>query len=234
MFSGIWDALKNIVSGGVESVKSLITTAWNAIKSLTSTIWNGIKTTLSGIWDGLKGTASNAFNAVKNVITNIWNNIKNITSNIWNGITGIVKSAINGIIGGANGMIRGVVSAVNSVINVLNNLNFTVPDWVPGIGGISYGFNIGNIGAPQIPYLESGAVIPPNQEFLAVLGDQKQGNNIEAPESLIRRIVREESGNSGGTYEFIAQLHGKVIFREVIEQAKIIRSQTGKNPFEMA
>lgn len=234
LFSGVWETLKNIVSGGVKSVKSLITTAWNAIKSLTSTIWNGIKTTLSGIWDGLKGTASNAFNAVKNVITNIWNNIKNIASNIWNEITGIVKSAINGIIGGANGMIRGVVSAVNSVINVLNNLNFTVPDWVPGIGGRSFGFNIGNIGAPQIPYLASGAVIPPNQEFLAVLGDQKQGNNIEAPESLIRRIVREETNGGKQRIEIPIYLGKKQIALAVVEGGKVIRSQTGKNPFELA
>ena len=48
---------------------------------------------------------------------------------------------------------------------------------------------------PQIPMLAQGAVIPPNREFMAVLGDQTHGKNLEAPEDLIRKIVREESGS---------------------------------------
>ena len=47
----------------------------------------------------------------------------------------------------------------------------------------------------SIPHLARGAVIPPNREFLAVLGDQRQGTNIEAPEGLIRQIIREEVGS---------------------------------------
>lgn len=59
---------------------------------------------------------------------------------------------------------------------------------------------------PSIPALARGAVIPPNSEFLAVLGDQKQGTNIEAPEGLIRRIVREEAGGLGGSKEITLRL----------------------------
>lgn len=54
-----------------------------------------------------------------------------------------------------------------------------------------------------IPALAHGAVIPPNAPFMAMLGDQRTGNNIEAPESLIRRIIREESG---GNQEMVALL----------------------------
>lgn len=50
----------------------------------------------------------------------------------------------------------------------------------------------------DVPQLATGAVIPPNKRFMAVLGDQKNGTNLEAPESLIRQIVREESGGGGG------------------------------------
>ena len=64
-----------------------------------------------------------------------------------------------------------------------------MPDWVPGIGGKKFGFSIDPI---SIPRLARGAVIPPNREFLAVLGDQKSGTNIEAPADLIRQIVAEE------------------------------------------
>lgn len=78
-----------------------------------------------------------------------------------------------------------------------------------------------------------GAVIPPNKEFMAVLGDQKSGNNIEAPESLIRRIVREESGNGkGSTYNVTAQVNRRTLFDLVLEEGKVRRTVTGRNPFE--
>lgn len=67
---------------------------------------------------------------------------------------------------------------------------------------------------PQIPRLATGAVIPPNREFMAVLGDQKHGTNIEAPEDLIRKIVREESGGSNSQLLqaiLVAIKEGKVI-----------------------
>jgi hypothetical protein len=48
----------------------------------------------------------------------------------------------------------------------------------------------------SIPHLAQGTVIPPNREFMAVLGDQRRGNNIETPEGLMRQVVREEAGAS--------------------------------------
>ena len=70
---------------------------------------------------------------------------------------------------------------------------------------------------------------------MAVLGDQKHGNNIEAPESLLRKIVREEAkGNQsgGGNYRFTANLNRRVIFDEIIEEAKLRQTVSGRNPFE--
>lgn len=68
---------------------------------------------------------------------------------------------------------------------------------------------------------------------MAVLGDQKSGNNIEAPESLIRRIVREESGNGkGSTYNVTAQVNRRTLFDLVLEEGKVRRTVTGRNPFE--
>lgn len=72
---------------------------------------------------------------------------------------------------------------------------------------------------------------------MAVLGDQKHGNNIEAPESLLRKIVRAEAkGNQsgGGNYRFTANLNRRVIFDEIIEEAKLRQTVSGRNLFEMA
>lgn len=147
-----------------------------------------------------------------------------------------IRNRINNIITFLNRMISGVTNGINSMISSLNALSFTVPDWVPLIGGNSFGFNIGYVGTPQIPYLATGAVIPPNAPFMAMLGDQKNGRNLEMPEKLLRQIVREESGNGNrsgnATYRFTGQINRRVLFDEFIEEAKLRQIQTGKKLLE--
>ena len=86
-------------------------------------------------------------------------------------------------------MLSGALSGINALINAVNKVSFTVPDWVPAIGGQSFGFNIPNIKPPQIPHLANGAVLPANKPFMAVVGDQKHGTNVEAPLSTIQEAV---------------------------------------------
>lgn len=165
-----------------------------------------------------------------------WNGIKNIFAGIWNAMAAAVKSPVNLIISFMNAMLRGFQRMQNGFASAMNHMNVRLPKWLQEFTGwSSVGFNIGYWSPNYIPYLAKGAVIPPNKEFMAVLGDQKNGNNIEAPESLIRQIVREESG--GGQKQRIeipVYLKGKQIYKAVVEEGKVVMSQTGMNPFEMA
>ena len=106
-----------------------------------------------------------------------------------NAIVGGAKGAVNGLIGLFEGMANGVIKCVNAIIRGLNKISFDVPSWVPSIGGKTFGFDIKPISEISIPRLAQGAVIPPNKEFMAVLGDQKHGTNIEAPLSTIQEAV---------------------------------------------
>ena len=135
-----------------------------------------------------------SINKIKESILKIFKEVKESVIGIWDGIVKGIKSAVNGIIGVINGMISGVAKGINSIIDLLNNLSFDIPDWVPEFGGKTFGFDIPKITPPKIPYLATGAVIPPNAPFMAMLGDQTNGRNLEAPEDLIRQIVREEAG----------------------------------------
>lgn len=103
--------------------------------------------------------------------------------------TGNWKRSLNGLIDILNAMLSGALSGINALINAVNKVSFTVPDWVPAIGGQSFGFNIPNIKPPQIPHLANGAVLPANKPFMAVVGDQKHGTNVEAPLSTIQEAV---------------------------------------------
>ena len=191
-------------------------------------IWKGIKEVFNGIVEFINGVFSGNWKKA-------WNGIKKIFKGVFDSFEGIVKTPLNVVIGIINGLISGIQTMQNNVAKAINSLSISIPDWVPVVGGNSWSPNLSIWKLPRVPYLASGAVIPPNKEFLAVLGDQKQGNNIEAPESLIRRIVREESGSSrGNTYEVNARVGRKELFRIVIDEAKIQRTQTGRNPFELA
>ena len=173
---------------------------------------------------------------MRDSLVNIVENIREKFHNGFQSLVNIVKNPINHVLSMINSLLRAAQTMQNNFASALNSMNIELPGWLEKLTGFSsIGFNIGYWRAPQVPYLAQGAVIPPNKEFMAVLGDQKNGNNIEAPENLIRQIVREEAGGlGGGTYNFTANINRRTLFKEVIDEAKMQRISTGKNPFELA
>lgn len=224
-------------------LQGIFATDWTEAFGLFGNILNAFFAIVKNIWNGIKETFLGFIEFVKGVFSGDWeralNGLAQIFKGIFDKLVGFAKSPINLIIGFLNGLISGVVWAVNTVIGALNGLHIDVPDVIADLTGIhSFGFNIPKFDAPRIPYLASGAVIPPNREFMAILGDQKSGTNIEAPEGLIRKLLREElakqqaTGNK--TYSFTAQLNRRTLFEEFIKEAELQQMRTGKNPFELA
>ena len=221
-------------------LSSVFHTDWTKQFGALGEILNTFNKSVLDIVAGIKETFSGLIDLIAGVFTGnwkrAWEGVKKIFAGVFKGLVSLAKSPINAIISGFNA----VLSVVNGVIRRINSISFkiTIPDWIPGIGGSWWGFNGFNIPSiGTIPYLASGAVIPPRSEFLAVLGDQKSGNNIEAPESLLRKIVREESGGAataGGQYRFIAQINRRTLFDEMIAEAEIRQTMSGRNPFELA
>lgn len=243
IISNVWELIKSIVSSGIEFVKRIIQSAWDGIKTLTSTTWNALKTNLGNIWDSIKGKAESVWNSLSTFIPKKVNALKNAiiekfeyardkVKAIFEKIADFIISPINHAIELINGAINKINSAIGGIESAFSfSYDITNPFTGTRYYG-SYGLSLPRIGT--IPYLASGAVIPPNKEFMAVLGDQKSGNNIEAPESLIRRIVREETGSGNGKYEVVAKIGRKELFRMVIDEAKLQQQQTGKNPLDFA
>jgi hypothetical protein len=138
----------------------------------------------------------------------------------------------NGFKNAINAIISYFETLINRVIEKFNKISFTVPDWVPVIGGNKYGIDISKV---SIPRLAEGAVIPPNREFLAVLGDQKKGTNIEAPATLIKQMVKEglnEIGYMGGneTITIPLYLDGDVLFQAVVKRNQNYKKALGVSP----
>lgn len=183
----------------------------------------GLVTVTALNWDSIVDWVKGAWEAVKK----FWNTYiaPIFTAKFW---LDLAKKCGNGLISGFENAINGIIGLfekmINWVVGGLNKISFDIPDWVPGIGGKTFGFNIPEVkfGRVSIPRLAQGAVIPPNREFLAVLGDQKQGTNIEAPLQTIVdafNIALQQNGNvGGGNTEVVLEIDGREFGRAVVEQ----------------
>lgn len=260
-FSAIWDAIKNIVSIVWSAIKAIISTVLGVISSVVNTVLNSIKTTFSTILESIKTTINTIFNAIKSTITtimgtiqsgistalssikttwsNMWESMKTTVINIFNGIWSSIKGVINSIIGGIEKMANGVINGINGMIGALNNLSFDVPDWVPEIGGGTFGFNIPTIGNVSIPRLAKGGVV--DQATIAMIGEAGQEavvpleNNTRWMDKVAARIGEIISMNiraiigemdSGGEWQTI---HTTVLLdsKTLVEQTDKYRRRKG-------
>ena len=216
-----------IISWIVDTFGPMITTAVNNIFNTVSTIVasvidivNGIITVLRGIIQFITGVFSGDWEKA-------WEGIKKVFEGIWDTLVSVVKAPINIIISLINGLVSGVCSGINTVIKALNNLSFDVPDWVPGFGGKKFGFNLSLVTAPKIPKLATGAVIPPNREFLAVLGDQKRGTNIEAPLDTIVEAFQRVQNNGGNDINIKFSGNEGQLLRYLFNGLEVTKSKRG-------
>lgn len=168
----IAEGLLNGISALMPDVEQIFT---NFKKWLEDTWYNIRTTAVSNFWT-MKTKIVEAFTGLKDGIKNIINN----------GILPVVEGMINFLIDGLNSFI----DRLNSIPDVTFKSPFTGED-------VTLGIDLSRIGHVSIPRLAQGAVIPPNREFMAVLGDQSHGTNIEAPLDTIKQAVAEVLANNG-------------------------------------
>lgn len=130
--------------------------------STCSDVISGVITVIRGIIQFLTGVFTGDWKKA-------WNGIVTIFKGIFEGIGGIVKGVVNTIIDLVNGMIKAVTNGLNFIIKALNKIKFDIPDWVPGIGGESWGIKIDALEAFTIPKLARGGIV--DQPTLAMIGE---------------------------------------------------------------
>lgn len=237
--TGIFDGLNIAVTAIFDAIETMIQSFLDWLDEKTggvlSPIIDTIKNLFSSAFDGIRTTVTNVISAIEQIFTGLvqfiggvfsgdwdlaWEGIKNIFKGAWNGIVSVIESAINLIISGINKLLDGLQALTA----------FELPDW---LGGYSFkGINIPRISKVSIPRLAQGAVIPPNREFLAVLGDQRSGTNIEAPLDTIKQAVveamREVGGQGNGTITVVVNLDGREVARNTVNHINRMTQQAGK------
>lgn len=157
------------------------------------------KALYNSIVEAIKAKLEDVKTESRNKMTEWWTEIsewftfekwEELGKNMKDGLVTGFKGVVAGVIGLLNRVIDGfetlmnnnIIDSINDLIDTFNELS---PIGIPKLKEVE-------LGRIPIPKLATGAVIPPNQQFMAILGDQKSGRNLEAPEGLIRQIMREE------------------------------------------
>lgn len=197
VFNTIVDTVGKMVGNIVDAVSGIIT----ALK--------GVVQFVSGVFSGDWGKA--------------WEGIKNIFKGVWDALVSIIKTPINAVIGLINGMLSAIVGAVNAVIRALNTISFDIPDWVPGIGGMHFGFDFGELTPPQIPYLAKGGLA--YQPTLAMVGDNKNARTdpeVISPLSKLQGIISQSGGNGNDRiYELLMKIYELLRQLDLVAQFNI-------------
>lgn len=193
----------------------IFTTDWrNTFGPVLGGILNGFCTILQSVWTTVKTHLEGWLNFLGGVFTGNWRQA-------WNGIKQIFSSAINPLSSIAQGVMNAIVSAVRNAINWIQRLISSIlsarsigssgshsgfSGFFANGGTLSSGWGIVGEAGPEIirmvngraiitpldiPYLAQGAVLPANKPFMAMVGDQKHGTNIEAPLETIQAAVAE-------------------------------------------
>lgn len=207
-FARTWDNIKQTANRVWTSITSVLSSIWERIKNTASSLFGNIKTTISNIWNNLKTSAKTTWENIKEFISKpigqardaigkALDSVQEKFSNVFESIKNVVRTPINAIIGFLNGLIRGVARAVNSIANMLNNMHVEIPDWVPGIGGGTLGFNLPTWTPAQIPYLAEGGYVKKNAPQLAMIGDNRHYGEIVAPENKLEEMARKAAAAAG-------------------------------------
>lgn len=178
--SGIWTKINTAVTTAIAAISS----RFPALGAVLSGLWKSVQ----DVWGNIKAIFSNIIGFIDNVFSGnwsaAWGNIVAIFGNVFGALANIAKAPINA-----------VISVINMVLSKINEMKISIPDWVPGVGGKTLGFNI-----PQIPMLATGGIA--TAPTLAMVGE---GGEPEAvlPLSKLAQLLddwvkKPKPGSAGG------------------------------------
>ena len=178
ILGGVFTAMEGIFDAFSSFLKNIFEKDWSESLGFLGDILNGLFASVSEIWDGIEGIFKGIIDFVKNVFKGdwsaAWESVKQIFKSAFDALVGFAKAPLNLIIG----LINGLIDGLNWLVDGINKISFTVPDWVPYIGGKSVGFHLGHIG--KIAYLAQGGILEAGSaivgengpELLSMLGNR--------------------------------------------------------------
>lgn len=236
-----WDTVKAWLVNFGNTVNQIWTNFSNAVGNAIAAIGEKFPVLgafLTGWWQSIQAAVENVKAIFQNIIEFIDNVFSGNWSAAWQNIVNIFGNLFGMIVNLAKAPINGVISAINWVLSKINSISVTIPDWVPGVGGKTLGFNI-----PTIPQLAEGGVA--TSPILAEIGE---GGEPEAVMPLSKLAAMLDTytkkpkpsggaGNQGGgdgetiVFSPVFNFYGKAD-REDVEEATRISFQEFKRLYK--
>lgn len=229
------EVIMPIVSKIADYLYPVIVTVMNSIIDVISTVYEVVSNIVSSIIDIADGLVKFITGAFTDDMDKAFEGLNQMFKGLVNGIISLLEGFCNLGVSALNSLLKIMASVVNAIVDAINSISISVPEWVPFWGGKSIGFNLDRVSPKlfeevKIPRLATGTVIPPNKEFLAVLGDQKQGTNIEAPLETIKQAFREalaENGGSSRQTTVVLQVGRRELGRTIVELGREEEQRVG-------
>ena len=175
VFSWLW---KNVLEPIVQFLWETLKPKFEIVCNSIGEIFGGLKKVFGGVLDFITGVFTGNWQKA-------WNGIKDIFGGVWDTLGAIIKTPLNLILDGVEGLINGIIKGFNTIKKSLNKLSFDIPDWVPEIGGETWGFNFKMSDEVSLPRLGNGGWVEPNKPRPVIVGDNKREGEIISPESKI-------------------------------------------------
>ena len=230
----MWDGFCLQVKSLWDGCCAAVSQALSNLQSFWVGVWNAIVSTVTGLVTNLSSRVQGTMNGLSNALQSGLNRIQQIFSSVWNAIKNTVLGVIDGIVGSVRSMISSIGSAISGLFDRISNLRSSASGAMQSMSNaLSRGRSVAEpalVSMPQvaIPALANGAVIPANRRFLAMLGDQTSGTNIEAPLDTIKQAVAEVlNGFAGGGEQPINIYIGEELLDTVIagsQRRRAVRS----------
>lgn len=235
IYAGIINAFANVGAWIVEHVFNPFINGFKAAFGIHSPstvmaemggyLIEGLKEGITKMFPGLTETIEELKKIFNGLITFVSGVFSGEWGKAWEGVKEVFKGVFNSIISIAE-------NAVNYIARSLNKVSFDVPDWVPEIGGKTFGFQVQEV---RLPRLASGTVVPPRAgEFAAILGDNKKETEVVSPLSTMKQALKEAlqevGGLGGGDIVGYIYLDGKEMGASTVKFVRQEKKRTGKNP----
>jgi hypothetical protein len=149
-----WDTVVKFVSDIWGGFLEWATTVTEGFVSWWNDVWEGFGNFLADIWRNIVTGIETALGFVSAIIGKVLETITGVWESMWQGMVDFLGTVFAGIVGVAKAPINGIIALINGAIEALNQLSVTIPDWVPVIGGQTWGLNL-----PKIPMLAEGGTI---------------------------------------------------------------------------
>ena len=232
IFEGLGQAVDAVIDGLRDTFLSFLDWLDAQTGGRFHNIIEGAKNFVRGFFDTSKEILGNLLSAVKQIFDGIVKFVAGVFTNdwdlAWEGVKDIFKGAWNSMVALLEGAINIIIKGLNYLIRQMNKIKFDVPGWVPGVGGKSVGINIPSINPASIPRLATGTVVPPNREFMALLGDNKTEHEVVSPLSVIKQAMAEVLAESGGGEQvFKFYFRGREMAVEVVKEINNMTREAG-------